>query len=54
MQRTLIVLSMLVFAVTGGPHLCPFLGGGSEAFGAATDSDNDWNARFNINVGYYF
>jgi hypothetical protein len=31
-----------------------FLGGGSEAFGAATDSDDDWNARFNINVGYYF
>jgi len=31
-----------------------FLGGGSEAFGAARDSDDDWNARFNINVGYYF
>jgi len=31
-----------------------FLGGGSEAFGAAGDSDDDWNARFNINVGYYF
>jgi len=31
-----------------------FLGGGSEAFGAAGDSDDDWNARFNVNVGYYF
>ena len=31
-----------------------FLGGGSEAFGAAADSDDEWNSRFNINVGYYF
>lgn len=31
-----------------------FLGGGSEPFGAAGDSDDDWNSRFNINVGYYF
>ena len=31
-----------------------YLGGGSEAFGAARDSDDQWHWRFNINVGYYF
>jgi hypothetical protein len=31
-----------------------FLGAGSEPYGAATDSDDDWHTRFNINVGYYF
>ncbi len=31
-----------------------FLGGGTEPFGAADDSDDEWHSRFNINVGYYF
>jgi hypothetical protein len=31
-----------------------FLGGGTNPFGDASDSNGDWNTRFNINVGYYF
>jgi hypothetical protein len=31
-----------------------FLGGGDNPFGAADDSDDEWNKRFNVNVGYYF
>ncbi len=31
-----------------------FLGGGTNPYGAAADSDDEWHARFNINVGYNF
>lgn len=31
-----------------------FLNGGTNPFGPADDSDDDWNTRFNINVGFYF
>jgi hypothetical protein len=31
-----------------------YLGGGTNPLGDATGSNDDWNARFNINFGYYF
>jgi hypothetical protein len=31
-----------------------YLDGGTDPFGPATGSDDDWHTRFNINVGYYF
>jgi hypothetical protein len=31
-----------------------YLGGGTNPWADASDANGDWNARFNINVGYYF
>jgi hypothetical protein len=31
-----------------------YLGGGTNPLGDATGSNDEWNARFNINFGYYF